>query len=479
MQVAKRSNGSSSIAMAAYRSGEKLFEERTGETKHYKRKVQPETMILAPKHAPSWVQNRNRLWNEVEKAEKRVDAQLCREFNLALPKELNKEEQRKLIHDFCKEQLVDRGMIADIAIHRDDEQNPHAHVMLTMRDIKDDGFGKKNRDWNDKELMKSWREEWANYANRSLERAGFSERIDHRSLAEQGIDRIPTIHEGPKVREMEERGVTTDRGDLQREIREINRKIIELEKYREEKEKQAKTKTITARVKQPVATVTDLSRYTSYEKPIIRKAEKIIGGPVSSFSIEQKMLDLGTKERELSLKQEKIGQTLERFERANSVFKELEEHQQELDKMNLYQRRFSHKAKDIRNEIKNIRENLKEMGFLNKEKFDERFNKTLEYTNNDKKFIERRIKQIDKQQGQLQEARKVVLKAEQREKERTLRTHSLDRSLQKEQAVSGRPIGNDLTNAMLQSIKKEIRKAEREQDLQRRENDRKREGRRP
>ncbi|AQT86991.1 hypothetical protein B1222_23450 (plasmid) [Paenibacillus larvae subsp. pulvifaciens] len=212
MQVAKRSNGSSSIAMAAYRSGEKLFEERTGETKHYKRKVQPETMILAPKHAPSWVQNRNRLWNEVEKAEKRVDAQLCREFNLALPKELNKEEQRKLIHDFCKEQLVDRGMIADIAIHRDDEQNPHAHVMLTMRDIKDDGFGKKNRDWNDKELMKSWREEWANYANRSLERAGFSERIDHRSLAEQGIDRIPTIHEGPKVREMEERGVTTDRG---------------------------------------------------------------------------------------------------------------------------------------------------------------------------------------------------------------------------------------------------------------------------
>ena len=147
MQIISRSKGQSAVASASYRSGEKLVDERTSETKFYVRDVQPETMILAPSNSPDWVQDRNSLWNEVEKIEKRKDSQLAREMNIALPKELSNEQQKELISNFVQSEFVDKGMIADVAIHRDDKENPHAHVMLTMRTIDENGFGKKNRDW--------------------------------------------------------------------------------------------------------------------------------------------------------------------------------------------------------------------------------------------------------------------------------------------------------------------------------------------
>lgn len=231
-QVASRSAGRSAVAMAAYRSGERLIDERTGEVKFYRRQVQPETVILAPEHSPAWVQDRNRLWNEVEKAEKRKDSQLCREINVALPREFSAELQKRVLLDYCQKQFVDRGMIADVAIHRDNPENPHAHVMLTMREITSAGFGKKVRDWNAKELLETWRAEWANCANRALERAGYQERIDHRSLEAQGSELLPTVHEGPHVRQMERRGIRTERGDLNRAVAEYNRLITSLESYR-------------------------------------------------------------------------------------------------------------------------------------------------------------------------------------------------------------------------------------------------------
>lgn len=147
MQISSRSAGKSSVAMAAYRSGERLTDDRTGEIKQYRpRAIEPETAILVPKHAPEWVYNRQRLWNEVELIEKQSNAQLCREFNIALPVELSKEQQQILVAKFVQEQFVDRGMVADIGIHRDDPGNPHFHVMLTMRPFNEDGtWGNKSR----------------------------------------------------------------------------------------------------------------------------------------------------------------------------------------------------------------------------------------------------------------------------------------------------------------------------------------------
>ncbi|WP_019123871.1 MobQ family relaxase [Brevibacillus massiliensis] len=233
-QVISRSAGRSAVAAAAYRSGERLHDERYGMIHDYSRKVVAEQEIIAPQHAPEWVYDRERLWNAVEAAEKRKDSQLCREINVALPKELTEKEQRFLVMNFAQKEFVDKGMIADIAIHRNDADNPHAHIMLTMREITPDGFGSKNRDWNKKEWLESWREQWERHANRALERAGREERIDHRSFERQGItDRLPTIHEGPKVRQMEKRGIATDRGEINREVREYNAQVISLERYRE------------------------------------------------------------------------------------------------------------------------------------------------------------------------------------------------------------------------------------------------------
>lgn len=205
-----RSAGRSAVAAAAYRAGECLEDERTGITHDYRRKGETgvdHSEIMAPSNAPSWARDRSKLWNTVEQIEKRKDSQLAREIEVSLPRELNKKQQLELAREFIKKQFVDRGMIADFAIHKADSDNPHVHIMLTMRDINEDGFGKKNRDWNDKELLKEWREKWEFHANSALEKAGFEERIDHRSLEAQGItDRAPGVHLGPSATAIERRG---------------------------------------------------------------------------------------------------------------------------------------------------------------------------------------------------------------------------------------------------------------------------------
>ena len=139
VQAISRGKGQSAVASASYRSGEKLMDEQTGEVKFYKRDVQPETMILAPDNAPEWVKDRQRLWNEVEKSEKNKNSRLAREINVALPVELSHGQQKELIKNYAKEQFVDKGMVADIAIHRDDANNPHAHIMLTIRPFDEKG----------------------------------------------------------------------------------------------------------------------------------------------------------------------------------------------------------------------------------------------------------------------------------------------------------------------------------------------------
>ena len=219
-QVIGRSAGRSSVAAAAYRAGQRLLDRRTGLVHDYDRKWGAESWIEAPEGAPAWAREREELWNQVEAGERRRDAQLCREIDVALPLELSEGRQRELLRGFVREQFVGRGMVADVALHRNDPGNPHAHVMLTMRRIgsEGEGFGEKERGWNDRALLGRWREEWARQANRELEREGSHERIDHRSHAARGIDREPTEHEGPNVREMEARGIFTERGAYNRGV---------------------------------------------------------------------------------------------------------------------------------------------------------------------------------------------------------------------------------------------------------------------
>lgn len=238
-QIISRSKGQSAVASAAYRSGEKLYDERYGQTKFYKRETEPITFILKPDHAPDWCLVRERLWNEVEKHEKAKNSQLAREFNVALPIEFSLEEQVALTKEYCQTSFVEKGMVADVAIHLDDEKNPHFHVMLTTRPFDEHGqWSIKSRkiylyddagnplytksgyranrkenviDWDSKETMLAWRKGWADLTNTYLEKNGFSERISEKSYAELGLDKQPTIHEGYVARQMEKNGRSSDR----------------------------------------------------------------------------------------------------------------------------------------------------------------------------------------------------------------------------------------------------------------------------
>ena len=170
--------------------------------------------------------NRADLWVAIERKEdastRRNTAQLARELILALPTELGHAKKQSLVRGYVQAHFVVRGMVADIAYHDFDKHNPHAHVLLTLREILPEGFGKKDRSWNKRELVKQWREEWANHVNRQLEQEGHDARIDHRSLKDRGIEREPQIHLGPIVIEMERKGIQTEMGDTYRAIAAAN-----------------------------------------------------------------------------------------------------------------------------------------------------------------------------------------------------------------------------------------------------------------
>ena len=202
-QIIKRSMGRSSVAAAAYRAGQKLLDERTGLVHDYRAKTGCDhQLILAPEHAPDWVFERAQLWNRVEQKEKRKDAQLCREIDIALPVELTQAQMIALVTQYAQSAFIELGMIADIAFHHLDSHNPHCHIMLTMRDLIGADLGAKNRQWNDKALLVQWRSNWSAQVNRALQRVGSRSRIDHRTLKAQQIHRPPTEHLGVAVNQM-------------------------------------------------------------------------------------------------------------------------------------------------------------------------------------------------------------------------------------------------------------------------------------
>lgn len=207
----KRSDGRSAVAAAAYRAAEKFTDARTGLTHDFTAKKGVDfSAVLLPADAPAEYADRGTLWGAVEKVERRKDAQVAREINVALPVELSHDEKIALAREFVQAVFVDAGMVADLCLHDLNSPNPHAHVMLSTRHVSPDGFGKKNTAWNSREQLCEWREQWAEHANNALEQAGHAERIDHRTLAAQGIvDREPQVHLGPARHAMQQRGVDT------------------------------------------------------------------------------------------------------------------------------------------------------------------------------------------------------------------------------------------------------------------------------
>lgn len=186
-KIVKRSEGKSSVAKAAYHARCRITDERTGDTYDYSRRTDLYGhFILAPINAPEHiVKNSTTLWNEVERVERQKNVQTSRFFDVAIPAELNNDEKKKLVLEYCQQNFVDKGMIADIAFHNLDSDNPHAHVMLILKTIGPEGFGKKERSWNGRKMSVLWRKSWASMANSYLAAAGSSERIDHRSLQAQ------------------------------------------------------------------------------------------------------------------------------------------------------------------------------------------------------------------------------------------------------------------------------------------------------
>ena len=257
IKIIKRSQGRSAVAAAAYRSGQKLTNEWDGVTHDYTKKrgiVYSE--ILLPAIAPPSFSDRSVLWNSVEKAEKSRNAQLAREIEIALPAEIDRNSQIRLVRKYIQDIFVASGMCADFSIHDKGDGNPHAHIMLTLRPLLKSGewdakcrkeydldaHGQRIRlpgggfkshrvnttDWNDLGKAEFWRKQWAIYANAMLFHKGLSQRIDHRSYTRQGIAKIPTVHMGVAATQMERRGIPTEKGTVNREIAAQNRLLKEI-----------------------------------------------------------------------------------------------------------------------------------------------------------------------------------------------------------------------------------------------------------
>ena len=255
VKAVSRSAGRSATAAAAYRAGCEIVDQRTGEIHDYTRKGGVEsTDIVLSDGAPEWATDRAALWNAAEAAERRKDACVAREFEVALPDELSPAERRRLAVDFAKEMANREGCAVDVAIHapgkEGDSRNHHAHILRTTRKVGLDGLTDKldteKAGRNRTADLDAVRTRWAELTNERLRENGIEARVDHRSLKDQGIDRQPTSHMGPAVAAMERRGVKTEvgkriedevadrlvraraEGDKERELAQASRSVIDL-----------------------------------------------------------------------------------------------------------------------------------------------------------------------------------------------------------------------------------------------------------
>ena len=264
VDIVTRSKGASVIAKAAYNARDKLNDEHYGKVHDYSKKEDLVfSKIFLPEHIPKEFSDREYLWNSVEKIEKSKNSQLARNLLFTLPRELNEEDRIKLISEFIEENFTSKGMIADCNIHNplasDNGEQPHAHILLTLREIDEHGKWKpkcrkeyildengekiklksgnyKSRkvnlnDWNEPDKAKEWRENFSKKANEYLEKNGIDKRIDPRTFEEQGREELPQVHLGTASYQMEKKGIATERGNHNRKIIAFN---LEFKKLKEE-----------------------------------------------------------------------------------------------------------------------------------------------------------------------------------------------------------------------------------------------------
>src|SRR3546814_452187 len=231
-KVISRANGSSAVASAAYRAAERLHDDRLGRDHDFSNKAGVvHSEILAPEGAPERLNDRATLWNEVEAGEKREDAQLAREVEFSIPRELNQQQGIQLARDFVEKQFVERGMVADVKEHwdmgKEGQPKPHAEGRLERREVGREGFGQKGREWNRTALLQEWRVAWADHVNERLAELDIDAGIDHRTLEAQGIDLEPQHKIGAAASRMPEQGLEAERvEDHARIARENGEKII-------------------------------------------------------------------------------------------------------------------------------------------------------------------------------------------------------------------------------------------------------------
>lgn len=200
--------------------------------------------LLTPTDAPAWAQDRAALWNAAEHAERRQDATVAREIEISLPHELNPAQRLALARTFGQALSEQHRVAVDLAIHaphRGDRRNHHAHLLFSTRRLEATGFTEKTREWDNRQpakgptgqqIVERWRQCWQQQANQALEQAGYEQRLDHRTLEAQGLERVPQLHQGPKVTAMEQRGIRTDRGDHAHTIKRHNARLIDLQTQR-------------------------------------------------------------------------------------------------------------------------------------------------------------------------------------------------------------------------------------------------------
>jgi hypothetical protein len=321
-KLISRGQGRSAVAAAAYRAGERLHDERLDMSFDYERRDGVEhTEIMLPADAPARLADRHTLWNEVEAVERRSDAQVAREVQLSLPHEFTFEQRQELVREFVQKAFVDRGMIADVAMHLPDkdgdDRNFHAHVMLTTRTVDAEGFGLKDRTWNSKEVLQDWREQWAEIQNLHLRQnlGHDAPQVTHESLADQGVDREATVHLGPTASGIERKGEESERGTMNREIqasntdrsdwkarkREIEDELVQLSPHQESSTLGLQREMQQLRDTMVVERAKWQAEVISYEKPVIIK-----GTDLRREIIEPARKNLIDAERNLQTTKERV-----------------------------------------------------------------------------------------------------------------------------------------------------------------------------
>lgn len=381
VSMISRGKGRSAVGASAYRSGEKITNEYDGITHDYTNKKGIEyTEIILPKNAPKEFNDRKILWNEVEKSETRINSQTAREVEVALPKELTREEQIYLLKDYVQENFVKLGMCADIAIHDKKDGNPHAHIMLTTREVDSTGFTKKNRDWNNKANLEKWRKSWAEKINERLLANNIQEKISHLSLKEQGIERIPQIHIGPTAAAIEKNGSCSDRATMNRAIKKENQRIEQIKLEVKECKIEAND------VQKNIEYLEKAKALEEKNKQIEKKKEKTIPEEKELAEIAQKKEEPKEIKKEFSYEEienkyiELKKATKLRIQKYNNVCEQWKEEKSSLLEIEQSKESFE-KMKEKRNELISEKESLKLWNFNRKKEIEleiEKYDNSIE-----------------------------------------------------------------------------------------------------